>query len=149
MRVYLDNCSYNRPYDDQSQLRISLETQAKLRIQDMIKDGEIELVSSYILLYENSKNPYMLRQRTVRGFVEDYVSVYIDIDRSDEVKEIAETIMKTGVKTADAFHVACSIIAESDFFISTDDRLLKYQTERVKLIDPVTFIREWEVSYEQ
>lgn len=30
MRIYLDNCSYNRPYDDQSQLRISLESQAKL-----------------------------------------------------------------------------------------------------------------------
>lgn len=30
MRVYLDNCCYNRPYDDQTQLRISLESQAKL-----------------------------------------------------------------------------------------------------------------------
>ena len=30
LKVYLDNCCYNRPYDDQSQLRISLETQAKL-----------------------------------------------------------------------------------------------------------------------
>lgn len=26
MRVYLDNCCYNRPYDDQSQMRIHLET---------------------------------------------------------------------------------------------------------------------------
>ena len=36
MRVYLDNCSYNRPYDDQSQMRIHLETQAKLYIQDIM-----------------------------------------------------------------------------------------------------------------
>ena len=28
LRIYLDNCCFNRPYDDQSQLRISLETQA-------------------------------------------------------------------------------------------------------------------------
>lgn len=27
MRVYLDNCCYNRPYDDQSQMRIHLETE--------------------------------------------------------------------------------------------------------------------------
>ena len=25
VRVYLDNCCYNRPFDDQSQLRIKLE----------------------------------------------------------------------------------------------------------------------------
>lgn len=37
MKVYLDNCCYNRPYDDQTQIRISLETQAKLYIQDLIK----------------------------------------------------------------------------------------------------------------
>jgi hypothetical protein len=29
IKVYLDNCSYNRLFDDQKQLRISLETQAK------------------------------------------------------------------------------------------------------------------------
>ena len=43
MRVYLDNCCYNRPYDDQSQLTISLETQAKLQIQKMIKNDDLSL----------------------------------------------------------------------------------------------------------
>ena len=26
MKVYLDNCCYNRPYDDQNSLSVSLET---------------------------------------------------------------------------------------------------------------------------
>ena len=56
LRIYLDNCCYNRPYDDQTQLRISLESQAKLHVQEMIKDGKLELAASYILTYENSKN---------------------------------------------------------------------------------------------
>ena len=44
MRIYLDNCCFNRPYDDQSQLRISLETQAKLYIQGMIaSDVKIQI----------------------------------------------------------------------------------------------------------
>ena len=30
MRVYLDNCCYNRPFDDQGQLKVLLETLAKL-----------------------------------------------------------------------------------------------------------------------
>lgn len=49
MRVYLDNCCFNRPYDDQSQLRISLETQAKLYIQNLIKKEQIEMITSYVL----------------------------------------------------------------------------------------------------
>ena len=43
LKIYLDNCCYNRPYDDQSQIRISLETQAKLYIQNLVKDKQIEL----------------------------------------------------------------------------------------------------------
>lgn len=50
IRVYLDNCCYNRPYDDQTQLRISLEAQAKIYIQGMIRNDELELASSYIQL---------------------------------------------------------------------------------------------------
>lgn len=146
MRVYLDNCCYNRPYDDQSQLRISLETQAKIQIQGMIRNGELELVSSYVLLYENSNNPHILRQNAIRSFVKDYVSCYINMDQADEVKKLADEIIATGIKTADAHHVACAILANSDIFLTTDDRLLKYKTERIRLLDPTDFIREWEVQ---
>ena len=54
-RIYLDNCCYNRPYDDQTQVRISLESQAKLEIQRMIKEQQISLVTSYMNRYENKK----------------------------------------------------------------------------------------------
>jgi hypothetical protein len=30
MKIYLDNCCFNRPFDDQSHLRIRLEAEAKL-----------------------------------------------------------------------------------------------------------------------
>ena len=53
MKIYLDNCCYNRPYDDQTQIRISLETQAKLYVQDLVKDKKLDLVTSYVLWYEN------------------------------------------------------------------------------------------------
>lgn len=42
MRIYLDNCCYNRPYDEQGQLRIRLETEAKLRIQHLMRIGVVE-----------------------------------------------------------------------------------------------------------
>ncbi len=49
MRVYLDNCCFNRPFDDQRQLRIRLEAEAKLRIQEVIREGGLQLAWSYVL----------------------------------------------------------------------------------------------------
>ena len=44
MRIYMDLCCFNRPYDSQAQARIRIETEAKIIIQQKIKDGECELV---------------------------------------------------------------------------------------------------------
>ena len=144
MKVYLDNCCYNRPYDDQTQTRISLETQAKLQIQSMVKNHKLKLVSSYVLMYENSRNPHEMRKKAIKSFVKKYTSVYIDIDCGDAVKDLADEIISTGVKTADAYHVACAILAGSDCFLTTDNRLLKYRSDKIIITDPTEFIRQWE-----
>ena len=146
MKVYLDNCCYNCPYDDQSQLRISLETQAKLQIQSWIKSNEISLSASYVLMFENSRNPYELRQKAIRNFVKNNVDIFVDLSSAERVKAIADEIIMTGVKAADAHHIACAILAESDYFITTDDRLLKYKNDKIRITDPIEFVKEWEVS---
>jgi len=60
MRIYFDNCCFNRPFDDQKQLRIRLEAEAKLGIQKMILEGSVQLAWSYILDFENEMNPFAL-----------------------------------------------------------------------------------------
>ena len=144
MRIYLDNCCYNRPYDDQSQLRISLETQAKLYIQDLIRQQKLDLVSSYVLWYENSQNPFEIRKRSISEFIQKNTIEYIDIDKAEDIKRKADEIMKTGVKTKDAYHVACAIYANCDYFFTTDDRLLKYATDEIQMVNPIDFIKERE-----
>lgn len=144
MRIYLDNCCYNRPYDDQSQIRIHLETQAKLYIQELVKCNEIELVTSYILEYENGKNRLMQKRRTIEDFMNVNESYYVGDERDEDIAKIAESIIQTGVKEKDAFHVACAIFSECDYFITTDDRLLKYQTNQLSLVTPCEFIRRLE-----
>jgi len=52
--------------------------------------------------------------------------------------------MNTGVKYMDASHVACSIIASCDYFITTDKRLLKHKSDKIEIINPIDFIRIWE-----
>ncbi len=148
MRIYLDNCSYNRPYDNQSQMRIYLETQAKLYIQELIKQKKLKLVTSYVLDYENSRNRSSQKRMAIEKFMEDYATFYVSNRNENRIKEYATTIMETGVKEKDAYHVACAILAECEYFITTDDRLLKYQSENIKLVTPGEFIREVEVDYE-
>jgi len=41
MKIYLDNCCYNRPFDDQTQMRVFLESQAKIYIQTLVVDKKI------------------------------------------------------------------------------------------------------------
>ena len=68
MRIYLDNCSFNRPFDDQRQTRVRLEAEAKLSIQEQIRGGTLELAWSYILDFENAANPFEERRTTIEGW---------------------------------------------------------------------------------
>ena len=81
MKIYLDNCSFNRPYDDQTQIRISLETQAKLYVQDLVKNKKVDLVTSYVLWYENSQNPYETKRTAISEFIQRNSAEYIDMTR--------------------------------------------------------------------
>ena len=65
MRVYLDNCCYNRPFDEQTQLKVRLETEAKLRVQAMMRNGEVEYVWSDILSQEVLDNPFPPRREKI------------------------------------------------------------------------------------
>ncbi len=46
MRIYLDTCSFNRPFDDQVHLDVKFEAEAKIHIQEYIKEGKLELVKN-------------------------------------------------------------------------------------------------------
>ena len=146
VRVYLDNCCYNRPFDNQNFLRISLETQAKLYIQKLIRDKKVELATSYMLRFENSKNPFETKRQTIENFCRSNRTVHIDASRAAEVRQEAAEMIKNGVKAKDACHVASAILAGCDYFISTDDKLLKHKSEKITMLNPVDFIRICEVS---
>ena len=44
IKVYLDTSVYNRPFDDQSQIRIRLETEAFLSILEKAISGSIVII---------------------------------------------------------------------------------------------------------
>ncbi|MCY6489752.1 hypothetical protein [Leptolyngbya sp. GGD] len=69
-RIYLDTSAYNRPFDDQTQPKIFLELQAVVIILQMVEAGIVELVTSSVLEYENSRNPDLLRQEAMTRYLQ-------------------------------------------------------------------------------
>ena len=119
MRIYLDNCVLNRPFDDQGQLLISLQTQAKLAIQERIRQGSLELAWSFILDYENAANPFQDRRRFVDIWKRHSA---LDLDVSDTIIAWADELAGRGILAKDALHLACAREALCAFFITTDRR---------------------------
>ena len=145
MKIYFDNCSYNRPFDDQSNMRIFLETQAKLYIQRLICNGRLLLAFSYISRYENWDSPFIKNKITIEKFFK-YATTYINFDKASIIEEKAKEIIKCGVKSKDALHIACAIESTCDYFITTDDGILKkYKTNEIKVCSPLEFINILEV----
>ena len=81
MRVCLDNCCYNRPFDNQGQLKVLLETLAKLDIQRQMRDGAVEYAWSEVLDFEVGKSRFVDRQRQIAPWARN-ATVYVEIDES-------------------------------------------------------------------
>ena len=140
MRIYLDNCVFNRPFDDQSYIRIRLETEAKLYVQDQIKDGKVELIWSYILEFENVQNPFGDRRAAIKMWANFCT---IDVDETAALLEKAKQLRGFDIRPKDALHIAAAVEANADYFLTTDDKLLNKTSSitDVTLMNPTEFVK--------
>ena len=140
LRIYLDNCCFNRPFDNQAGIRVKLETDAKLYVQLMIKLGSIELAWSYILDFENNANPFAERKNTIANWKNLAI---IDVEENDHILATAVELSKIGLKAKDALHISCAIQSKSIYFLTTDDQLLKKANNftDIRVLNPVDFIK--------
>jgi len=141
--IYLDNCCYHRPFDDLSQEKIENEAVAKLFIQSLIKYKSIELYYSFVSLSEIDDSPFEDVKTHILNFIRNYATAFISDNQTEALKLLTEGIMQTGIKIKDATHLACAIIAKCDFFITTDKRVLSYNTDKIKIVNPIKFVEIW------
>jgi predicted nucleic acid-binding protein len=142
-KIYLDVCCLNRPFDDQNQPRIYLETEAILEILRRCQTGEWELVSSTALELEIAKTPDQNRREEVQlalAFARHKILVTEEIAR----RAIALTNFK--IKNFDALHIACAE-GNADIFLTTDNRLLSralnYKNNlNIIVANPTTWLTE-------
>ena len=138
MRVYLDNCCYNRPFDEQAQLRVVLETLAKLNIQQQMRDGVLEYAWSSVLDFEISKSRFLDRSLQIMPWAKG-AAINLQID--DAIRFRAKEFENIGLKAMDALHVACAEAAECDWFFTTDRGILKKARNltSMRVANPVEF----------
>jgi len=132
MKVYLDVCCLNRPFDDLAQDRIRLESEAVLTI---LNRGEIEnwiFLSSEVVDVEIARitNPEK-RQRV--GLLATAAQVHIIVD--EEIGKRATSLQGMGLKAFDALHVACAEKGNADIFLTTDDDLLRKASQNREALD--------------
>ncbi|WP_072620740.1 type II toxin-antitoxin system VapC family toxin [Spirulina major] len=139
MKIYLDTNVFNRPFDDQTQPRIILETQALRTILKLIEMGNIELMSSSVLAYENSRNTSPVRQKWVHQCL---ALATTSQPLQNTIIQRAKALEQTGLKTIDALHVATAEAAQCEVFLTCDDRLLRRYSGPLRAMNPVTLVLE-------
>lgn len=141
MRIYLDNCCFNRPFDDQSQIRIRLEAEAKLRIQRDIQNGSIDLIWSYILEAENMANPFEERKNAIGDWRQHSI---VAMKETNTILNKAEILTQIGLRSKDALHLSCAISGGCEYFLTTDDKILNKNrlVTEIILMDPIGFVKE-------
>lgn len=138
MKVYLDNCCYNRPFDEQTSVVIRLETDAKLHIQEQIRSGELELCWSFILDYENAANPFEEVRNRIAAWKKFAVA---NCALTEEISRKAEMFMSLGLRQMDASHVACAVYLGADVFLTTDKKILNKVITDIAVMNPIDFLR--------
>jgi predicted nucleic acid-binding protein len=129
MKIYLDVCCLNRPFDDQGQSRIRLETEVILAILDECMRGQLTWISSEAVEEEIVRDPepdrrsnlmHLLRFAAARAIIEP------------EARTRAEGYCRAGLRPIDGLHLAAAAQAGCDALLTTDDDFVR----KVSRINP-------------
>jgi len=145
LKIYFDNCCYNRPFDDLTQSKIYLEAKAIESILLIYEKKELEIYTSQAVLFEMSN----ISDSSKKSQVEDLHNALPlkNIEYTDLIKNRAIELKEYNIKDLDSLHIAFAESAETDYFITTDKFLLnisKRLTIKTKIISPIDFIMEVE-----
>jgi len=142
MRIYLDTCCLNRPFDNQADPRIHLETEAIKTILIWCEQGKHQLLTSEVLYLEIGKTPDLLRQAHLKLLLS---SATKNILITSHIIQQAKLFESMGIKAFDALHFACAI-AEADILLTVDDKFLKkalsINSSTLRVAHPLKWLEE-------
>lgn len=141
MKLYLDVCVYNRPFDSQSDERVALETSIFIYILEGVEKGNYKLITSESLVFENENNPDLQRKERVNTYFK-LSEEFIQYDDTDS--ERVNYLSGFGLSFLDALHVTLAEKSKVDYFITCDDQIIKtYKKNRDVFTVPILGLKEF------
>jgi len=144
MKIYLDVCCLNRPFDDQIQDRVRLESESVLTILNHSKAKGWRLLNSEVISIEISKIPDNDKRRKVT-LLSTMLQSHIIVD--DDIEKRATELENLTFKPFDALHVACAEKGRAGILLTTDDAFMRKASQckdtiRVRIENPVRWLME-------
>ena len=144
MRIYLDNCCYNRPYDDQTQEKIHMEGEAILAIIDKCILNDDEIIGSPVIDFEIEQISDVEKKEKVKSFYAKAITTKVAYTQKilNKVKDLS---CKTNIKTLDRFHLAFAEFADVSILLTTDskfERACSKMDLKIKVKNPLGYLME-------
>ncbi len=138
----MDCCCYNRPFDDQNDPIIYLESEAIKVILSLCEKGVYTLVISDVLIFEVEKTPDILRRERLKAILENIEKQIIGVDST--LEERAKCFEKLGLGAFDALHLACAEKG-ADILLTVDRKFLKKSSNiadlQIKVVSPLEWLK--------
>jgi len=143
VQIYLDTCCLNRPFDEQIDEKVILETEAILGIIDRCEiKKDWSFFSSDVLDDEISRIVHPVKKQNVLALYR-FASTHIDLN--DTTIKQAKMHERFGLRPFDALHIACAEFAQADVLLTTDKKFIR-QTKQLKLktrvVNPLVWLME-------
>lgn len=140
MRIYADICTLCRPFDDQAQPRIWLETHALCVILNLVEIGQVQMARSPVHDLETSRNPWEFRRLWVNQCL-DLAQHRVEL--SPSIKKRALELEAVGVKSLDALHAAAAEAGRCSHILTCDDRFAKRYPGTLAILNPADFVVQY------
>lgn len=166
--IYMDNCCYNRPFDERSNIKNYLEREAILLIMQMVYEGRISraaypnpappygqeqggvgskcpycIIGSDVLSWEMRMITNAQKRYNVETLYQAMISDTIEIN--DMVADRAREIMQQShIRAFDSLHLA-SAETRAEVLLTTDIKFMRAANRmglKLKVQNPVSFILE-------
>lgn len=138
-KIYLDVCTICRPFDNQNNMRIRLETDAYYLILNEIQSKTYNMVISKMHFIEIESIEDIREKIQVINLLDIYgKEPKYDYEK---VKERTEHLIMKNIGLSDAVHLAFAE-QSSDYLITCDDKFLKRSKKiktEIEVVNPIEF----------
>jgi hypothetical protein len=143
MKIYLDCCSLQRPFDDKSQPRIAVEAEAILVILTLCESNQVTLISSDVLQFEIGRIPDQGRKEESLAILKIAKE---KVELTPELEVLARRLQASGMQPLDALHLASASVSKADYFCTCDDKFIKKARKfgglNIAIVSPTELIME-------